>query len=53
MFYTSTPNRPGDRGRYESSPGAASNTYDPAGRFVCTQSIMEKQENDGKNTPQI
>ena len=42
MFYIFTPNRPGDRGKYERSPGAAPNTYDLAGRFERTQSTMGK-----------
>ena len=61
MFYIFTPNRPGNSERYERSYHmfAAPRTYDPAGRFQCTQSTMEnrvnehKREDDGKNTQQI
>ena len=48
VCYISTPNRPGDRGRYERTPGAAPSTYDPAGRFQRTQSTMGKRENEHK-----
>ena len=46
MFYIFTPNKPGDRGRYERSRGIAPSTYDPVGRFQRTQSTIGKQEND-------
>ena len=42
MFYIFTPNRPGDRGRYERTLEAAPSTYDLAGRFQRTQSTMGK-----------
>ena len=42
MFYIFTPNRLGDRGRYERTPGAAPTTYDPAGKLKRTQSTMRK-----------
>ena len=48
MFYISTSNRPGDRGRYERTPGAAPSTYGSAGRFQYTQSTMGKRENEHK-----
>ena len=48
MFYISTPNRSGDRRRYERPPEADLSTYDPAGRFQCTQSTMGKRENEHK-----
>ena len=44
MFYIFTFNRP----RYERSPVAVPNTYDPAERFQCTQSTIEKRGNEHK-----
>ena len=46
MLYIFTPNRPGDGGGNERSPGEAPSTYDPAGRFQCTQSTTGKRENE-------
>ena len=38
----STPNKPGNRGRYERTPGATPSSYDPTGRFQCAQSTYKE-----------